>query len=338
MADDDALKAWLADATGDPGPFSLRPLSGGNSNETLALSTPLHEWIVRRPPAASLAPSAHAMDREYLVLTALADQPVPTPRPVALCTDPEIPQTPALVMEHVDGVALTDTLPESYAPGSETATAIGEAVVDALAALHSVPWRSAGLGEFGKPEGFLERQVPRWRRQLDRYMVRELPWLDELTEWLDQNRPQTFEPGILHGDFHFDNCLLTPEPPISVAAIVDWEMATIGDPLLDLGLFLGFWGVDRPERPAMPRVQAVSRVEGTPSREHLAARYAEKSGRSVERLDWYTAFAMWKLAMIVEGAYAQYLDGRLRTPYAAALEHDVPALLREAAHLAGLDD
>jgi aminoglycoside phosphotransferase (APT) family kinase protein len=336
MGNDDALKAWLTDATGDPGPFELRPLSGGNSNETLALSSPQNQWVVRRPPAASLAPSAHAMDREHLILTALADQPVPSPKPVALCTDPEIPQTPALVMEQIDGVALTDTLPDTYPRGAEAAQQIGEAVVDALAQLHSVPWQDVGLQDFGRPDGFLERQVPRWRKQLDRYMVRELPHLDAVTNWLDVNRPQTFTPGILHGDFHFDNCLLTPQPPIAVAAIVDWEMATIGDPLLDLGLFLGFWGTDRPERPAMPQVQAVSRVEGTPSREELANRYAEKSGRSVEHLDWYIAFALWKLAMIVEGAYAQYLDGRLRTPYAARLEHDVPALLAEAAHAAGL--
>jgi aminoglycoside phosphotransferase (APT) family kinase protein len=334
MRNDDVLKAWLAQATGDPGPFELRPLSGGNVNETLSLTSPLHRWIVRRPPAASLAPSAHAMDREHLILTALADQPVPTPAPVALCTDPEVPQTPALVMEHVDGVALTDTLPGGWEPTAETARAIGEAVIDALAALHSVPWREVGLESFGRPEGFLERQVPRWRRQLDRYTVRELPHLDELTQWLDAHRPESFEPGILHGDFHLDNCLLAPDAPVRVAAIVDWEMATIGDPLLDLGLFLGFWGTDRPERPAMPRVQAVSRVEGTPTRAELAERYAERSGRSVERLDWYIAFALFKLAMIVEGAYAQYLDGRLRTPYAAALEHDVPALLREAAAIA----
>jgi aminoglycoside phosphotransferase (APT) family kinase protein len=207
-----------------------------------------------------------------------------------------------------------------------------------MAALHSVPWREVGLEGFGRPEGFLDRQVGRWRKQLDRYTVRELPWLDELTAWLEENRPKTFEPGILHGDLHFDNCLLTPELPISVAAIVDWEMATIGDPLIDLGLFLGFWGTDRPERPAMAKVQAVSRVDGAPSREELAKRYAERTGRSVERMDWYGAFALWKLAMIVEGAYAQYLDGRLRTPYAAALQHDVPGLLDEAAHLAGLKD
>jgi aminoglycoside phosphotransferase (APT) family kinase protein len=240
------------------------------------------------------------------------------------------------VMEHVDCVSLTDTLPATYPPGAGTARAIGEAVIDALAALHAVPHVEAGLGGFGKPGGFLDRQVPRWRKQLDRYYVRELPHLDALTEHLHATRPPSFVPGIMHGDFHLDNCLLTPAPPIAVAAIVDWEMATIGDPLLDLGLFLGFWGTERPQRPAMPRVQGVSRVPGSPTRAELAERYAARSQRSLEHLDWYIAFALYKLAMIIESAYAQYLEGLLDTPYARALEHDVPALLRESAQISGL--
>lgn len=334
----DALHAWLADTLGETGPFELNPLSGGNSNETVAVSSARGgRWILRRPPAASLAPGAHAMEREHVIMHALSGQPVPSPRALGVLVAEGVPQTPALLMEHVDGVALTDALPETYPPQPQAAAEIGEAVIDALAQLHSVPWREVGLESFGRPEGFLERQVPRWRKQLERYRTRELPHLDELTAWLEANRPPTFEAGIMHGDFHLDNCLLTPAPPIRVAAIVDWEMSTIGDPLMDLGLFLAFWGHERPDDyPAMPRVQAVSRVPGAPSRETLAARYAERSGRSVEHLAWYCAMAFFKLAMIVEGAYAQYVDGRLRTPYAAALEDDVPALLREAAGFARL--
>jgi aminoglycoside phosphotransferase (APT) family kinase protein len=333
---EEALKVWLTQATGDPGPFTLRPLAGGNSNETLAVTSERHQWIVRRPPAAALAPSAHAMDREYRILCALQDLPVPTPRPIAMCTDPAVPQTPALLMQRVDGVALTDTLPESYPQGAEGARVIGEALVDALVRLHSVDWQNLGLADFGRPDGFLERQVPRWRRQLEQYRIRALPWLDELTGWLEDHRPASCQPGILHGDFHLDNCLLTPHPPVSVAAILDWEMATIGDPLLDLGIFLAFWGSARPDRPAMPQVQAVSRAPGAPCREELAERYRERTGRRVEHLTWYMTFSLWKLAIIVEAAYAQFVHGRLRTPYAAALEHDVPRLLNEAASLAGL--
>ena len=336
MADDDALKGWLTETLDVPGPFELTPLSGGNSNETVAVASPQGRWILRRPPAASLAPGAHAMEREHQIMQALSDQPVPSPRTLGVLVAEGVPQTPALLMEHIDGVALTDTLPDGYPDQPEAARQIGEAVIDALADLHSVPYREAGLEGFGKPEGFLERQVPRWRKQLDRHRTRDLPLLDELTAWLEANRPPSFEPGILHGDFHLDNCLLTPAPPIRVAAIVDWEMATIGDPLLDLGLFLAFWGERSEERPAMPQIQGVSRVPGSPARLELAERYAQRSGRSVEHLDWYCAFGFFKLAMIVEGAYAQFLDGRLNTPYAARLEHDVPALLRESAGFAKL--
>jgi aminoglycoside phosphotransferase (APT) family kinase protein len=330
----DALQTWLSDTLGDEGPFELTPLSGGNSNETVSVTSASGRWILRRPPAASLAPGAHAMEREHVIMEALSGQPVPSPRTLGVLVAEDVPQTPALLMEHVDGVSLTDTLPSTYPSQPDAAAAIGEAVIDALAELHAVPWRDAGLAGFGRPDGFLERQVPRWRKQLERYRTRDLPYLDELTSWLGEQRPERFEPGIMHGDFHLDNCLLTPAPPVRVAAIVDWEMATIGDPLMDLGLFLAFWGDDRPADCAMPRVQAVSRVAGAPSRSSLAARYAERSSRSVERIDWYCAMAFYKLAMIVEGAYAQYLDGRLRPPYAAALEHDVPSLLREAAGFA----
>ncbi len=331
MADDDALQHWLTETLDDPGPFELTPLSGGNSNETVAVTSADGRWILRRPPAASLAPGAHAMEREHQIMEALSDQPVPTPQTLGVLIAEGVPQTPALLMEHIDGVALMDTLPAGYPEPTEAARRIGATVIDALADLHSVPYKEAGLEGFGKPDGFLERQVPRWRKQLDRYQTRDLPRLDELTAALEATRPPSFEPGILHGDFHLDNCLLTPAAPVRVAAIVDWEMATIGDPLLDLGLFLAFWGERSEARPAMPRVQGVSRVPGTPTRAELAERYARRSGRSVEHLDWYCALAFFKLAMIVEGAYAQYLDGRLMTPYAARLEHDVPALLREAA-------
>jgi aminoglycoside phosphotransferase (APT) family kinase protein len=333
----EALASWLSSALSDPGPFRLVPLTGGNSNETLMLTGRDRRWIMRRPPAAAIAPSAHNMEREHRILVALAGTDVPAPRPAAVCSDPAVAGGPFLVMEAVDGHAITDAVPDDYPDEPGTVAAIGEAAIDALAALHAAPWAEIGLEGFGRHEGFLDRQVGRWSSQIERYRHRELPYFDEIAAWLDAHRPATFVPGIMHGDFHLDNVLLTPGPRIAPAAIIDWEMATIGDPLLDLGLFLAFWGPDRPEPPAMPHVQAVSRREGTCSREHLAARYAARSERSIDDLPWYMTLAFWKLASIVEGAYAQYVDGRLSTPYAARLEHDVPRLLREAAGFAGLD-
>ncbi|WP_199223912.1 phosphotransferase family protein [Paraconexibacter algicola] len=333
---DGPLSAWLTEHLGDPGPFVLDRLSGGNSNETLLLRSPTARRILRRPPHDAIDPSAHDMAREHTLLTALAQTDVPAPAPLALIDDPAVVPAPALVMEAAEGHALLWDLPGDRVADAATLTGIGEAVMDALGALHRADWRAAGLDGFGRPDGFLDRQVGRWTRQLDRYRVRELPWHAEIASWLAAHQPADGEPGILHGDFHLDNCLVTLGEPPAVAAIIDWEMATIGDPLLDVGLFLGFWGDERPATPAMPKVQAVTRGAGAPGRAVLAARYEEASGRSLEHLDWYMTLAFWKLATIVEGAYAQFLAGALTTPYARDLEHDVPRLLEEAATFAGL--
>ena len=327
----EALAHWLEQSLADPGPFQLQRLSGGNSNETLRLESAQGTRVLRRPPAATISPSAHAMEREHRVLRAIEGRGVPAPRPLAVATDPAVPGAPVLVMEHVDGVPLTTELPKGW-----SARAVGEAAVDALAALHTVDWRDAGLEDFGRPDGFLERQVGRWRGQYEHYAVRELEHFAPVAAWLDANRPPDAAPALLHGDFHLDNCLFTADPDVRVAAIIDWEMATIGDPLLDLGLLLAFWGDERPAEPAMPRVQGCTRAVGAPSRALLAARYAERSERSVEHLDWYMALAFWKLAAIVEGAYAHHVAGDLDTPYARELERDVPALLAEAAGFAGI--
>jgi aminoglycoside phosphotransferase (APT) family kinase protein len=326
------VAAWLSAALDDPGPFSLTPIGGGNSNETLLLRSPAARRVLRHPPPASLSPGAHSMGREWRVLGAIAGHGgVPAPRPLAFAEAEEVPGGPWLAMELIDGVALTEELPPAYEPGADSVAAVGAAAIDALAALHNLDWRAAGLDGLGRPDGFLERQVDRWRAHFERHQVRELPDFDRVATWLDANRPPSQEPALLHGDFHLDNCLFAPRPPAAVAAIVDWEMATIGDPLLDLGLLLGFWGNERPASPAMPWVQALTRVPGAPPRAELAARYAASTGRSVDALPWYMALAFWKLASIVESAYAQHLAGNLDSDYARGLATDVPALLAEAA-------
>ena len=328
------LAAWLSEVLADPGPFRAERLSGGNSNETLLLRGRSTRRILRRPPQdAKIDPSAHNMAREHRVLAALVGRCVPAPRPLAYSDDPAIAPGGLLVMECADGVALTSRLPAGF---DGDAAAVGEAIIDALAALHMVDWRAAGLEGFGSPDGFLERQVPRWRRQYGAYAVRELPMFEPVAEWLQTHLPPRFEPAIMHGDFHADNCLVTTATPVRVSAIIDFEMATIGDPLLDLGLLLALWGDDRPAAPAMSRVQGFSRGAGAPARAELAARYERRIGRSVEHLGFYMVLALWKLAAIVEGAYAHHLHGALDNRYARDLERDVPALLEEAAAIAAI--
>lgn len=329
------LVEWLGGATSAAGPYRLRSLTGGNSNDTLLVIAADQTMVMRRPPRAEIDPSAHNIRRELRMLEALSGTAVPAPAPIGLCEEEAVPEAPFLLMEAVDGVSLRDSIPDEAGDPGEAVRAIGEQVAGALAALHSLPWREIGLEDYGRPDGFLERQVDRWRKQLDRYRHRDLPDFDPVADWLEANRPPAGEPGILHGDFHVDNCLITVTGPPRLRAIIDWEMSTIGDPLLDLGLFLAFWGRDRSEPLGMPAIQGISRLEGAPTREEMASRYAEASGRSVEHLPYYMALAFWKLAAIVEGAHAHYVAGRLDVPYAAALEHDVPALLREARYFAG---
>ena len=185
------------------------------------------------------------------------------------------------------------------------------------------------MDDFGRPEAFLQRQIDRWTGVRASASVRELPAIDALAAWLSGNLPADGPVGIVHGDYHLDNTLCGRDRP-ELLAVIDWEMATIGDPLTDLGLLLMFWGPRAVDPPGFPHVQAVSRVPGVISRRELAARWAAATGIATDRLDFYLCFAFWRLAAIVEGAYVLYRQGKVDTAYARALEHDVPALLREA--------
>jgi aminoglycoside phosphotransferase (APT) family kinase protein len=328
-----ALLDWLAAQLGTAGPFEIDAISGGNSNETSLLRAPSGQWILRRPPAAAISATANDLGREFRVLTALAGQRVPAPRAIAFAAPGEVTDRSCLLMEYCPGHPLTDQWPGGWPPAA-TIGQVGRAAIEALAALHRVGFEAVGLDGFGRPAGYLERQVARWRGQYRQHQVRDLPLFDEVGDWLEGNRPAQGAPAILHGDFHLDNCLLAAGPPPRVSAIIDWELATVGDPLADLGLLLGFWGTDRPRPVAMRRVQALTRLPGAPSRRRLADYYSLLTGRSTEALGFYMVLAFFKLAAIVEGAYARYLGRDVDSPYARALGADVPRLLRDAAHLA----
>jgi aminoglycoside phosphotransferase (APT) family kinase protein len=327
------LRDWLAAQLGAPGPFELRKISGGNSNETALLSAPDGQWILRRPPATTISATANNLRREHRILTALAGQDVPAPRAIAFADAGEVTPRSCLVMELSEGCPLTDSWPESWPPKVSIGD-VGHAALTALAALHRVDVEAAGLSDFGRPAHYLQRQVARWRGQYEQHKVRELGLFDELGAWLEANRPEEGAPAILHGDFHLDNCLIVPGPPTRVTAIIDWELATIGDPLVDLGLLLAFWGTERTTPLAMPKVQALTRVPGAPSRRELADRYSELTGRSTEALPFYMVLAFFKLAAIVEGAYARFVRGEDDSPWGESLGEDVPRLLQDAAALA----
>jgi aminoglycoside phosphotransferase (APT) family kinase protein len=331
-APEPALHHWLAAHLGTPGPFELQPISGGNSNETALLTAPSGRWILRRPPAAAISATANDLGREFRVLSALAYQDVPAPRAIAFAAAGEVTERSCLLMEYSPGHPLTDRWPDDW-PAAATIGQVGRAAIESLAALHRVDFEAAGLSGFGRPAGYLARQVARWRGQYEQHRVRDLPLFDELGDWLEGNRPAEGPPAILHGDFHLDNCLITPGPPTRVSAIIDWELATVGDPLVDLGLLLGFWGTDRARPIAMDRVQALSRRADAPGRRELADYYTALTERPTQALTFYMVLAFFKLAAIVEGAYARYLSHDVDSPYARALGADVPRLLHDAAHL-----
>ncbi len=324
-----ALCAWVESQTGRTDVRIGASLSGGNANLTLRLDSDAGPLVLRTPPAAAVSARAHrGIEREARVLEALRGR-ARVPELVAWCPDTDVIGRPFMLVAHVDGVAITDQLPDAYPDSAASVNALGEALVDELAVIHTLPWRELGLADFGNPDGFLRRQVERWRDTRQATQTRQLPLLEELAEWLLSRLPGDGSVGLTHGDYHLDNTLSDPQEP-GLKAVIDWELATIGDPLADLALFLMFWGPRAVDPPGFAHVQAVSRREGVVSRRVLAERWQQRSGLPMENLDFYLCFAFWRLAAIVEGAYCLYRAGKVDTAYARGLEYDVPALLEEA--------
>jgi len=305
----DRLRPWFAanveGATGAALDASL--ISGGRSNLTYSIGDGTHEWVLRRPPLGHVLPTAHDMAREHTVLSALAATDVPVPRTLAFCRDDTVNDAPFYVMEKVDGVILRT--PEELARLSEVdARRCSECLIDVLVAIHAVDYRSAGLAEFGHPDGYLERQVRRWGEQWERSKSRDLPAIEELARRLRAALPVSPAPTIVHGDYRLDNTMLAADDPGRIVAVLDWEMATLGDPLSDLGLFLVYWGRDQVTfAGANP---STSPDAGFLSRDEVAQRYATASGRDVSQLDFYEMLASYKLAIILEGIHARFLMGK----------------------------
>ena len=327
---DAPLAAWIEAEAGLKGARVSRALSGGNANLTLLLATDDGPLVLRTPPENAISATSHrGIEREATVLRAIQGH-VKAPRVVGWCEDAAVIGRPFLLVSHVDGIAITDTLPATYPATAASVNRLGEDLIDELAAIHRAPWQTIGLERLGNPQNFLERQITRWRAARAESPVRDLPLLDELAVWLLNNIPESGPVGLIHGDYHLDNTLSHPDRP-GLAAVIDWELATIGDPLADLGLFLMFWGPRELDPPGFRHIQAVSRCENALSRRVLAERWGAATGFPLTNLDFYLCFAFWRLAAIVEGAYSLYFQGKVDSDYAKGLEYDVPALLEEAA-------
>ncbi|MGH2938458.1 MAG: phosphotransferase family protein [Solirubrobacterales bacterium] len=314
LVDLPALTAWMDDQQLGGGSIdAVEPLSGGSQNVMLHLQRGGRSFVLRRGPLHPRPGSAEALRREIRVLGALAGSDVPHPTLLAACPDDGVLEGgPFFLMELVDGFNPMVELPPLHRGDAAIRREMGYAAVDALAALGAVDHRAVGLEDFGRPDGFLERQIPRWRSELesysryDGYAGFDLPALDLVASWLEAQRPSSFEPGIMHGDFHLANLMYSADGP-RVVAVVDWEMSTVADPLLDLGWLLAGW--PRHDRPSLLS-GALADAGGLPSVADLAARYSERSERDLSRLPWYVVMACFKFGIVLEGTYARSLAGQ----------------------------
>jgi aminoglycoside phosphotransferase (APT) family kinase protein len=325
--DEDRLAGWLEARGVWQGPLTATRISAGGSNELFELRGGASTLVLRRPPKVISAPGAHDVIRETRVLEALEKTELPHPQLVAVGRDLDVIGSPFYVMKHVDGFAGRVPIPERFdepAARHELATA----AIDALAAIAALDIERLGLADFGRPDGFLERQVPRWLGQLDRYRTRALPHLDELAEWLKEHQPASQRTSLLHGDFQLINLMFAAERPGRVTAVLDWEMSTIGDPLADLGWFLAGW--EERGEPSYRAYPQLSVEAGMPTRRELAARYAGTTGLSVETLRYYEVLALFKLACIMEGSHVRFASGHSDNPLHASLADGVPRMLARA--------
>jgi aminoglycoside phosphotransferase (APT) family kinase protein len=314
-ADPAVVGPYLAGALADPGwrDCAVALIAGGKSNLTFRVEGPAGSVILRRPPLGHVLPTAHDMVREHTVMSALASTAVPVPRMLHLCTDPEVLGQPFYVMERVDGHVCREALPAGYADEPAQRRAVGEGLVEVLARLHEVDPAAVGLTEFGRPEGYLERQVRRWVKQWDATRIDGHDALDALAADLAADVPTTQRHSVVHGDYRLDNTLLHPSEPGRIAAVLDWEMSTLGDPLADLGILLGYWSQadDAGARTSAAVVPAATVLEGFPTRQEVAELYAARTGLDLTPLPWYAAFAAFKLAVVCAGIVARVRGGAM---------------------------
>jgi aminoglycoside phosphotransferase (APT) family kinase protein len=318
----DRLRGFLDDAAPGllDGPLVGRVVAGGKSNLTYEVGDGTSTVIVRRPPLGHVLATAHDMVREHRVITALRDTAVPVPTTYAVCEDPDVIGAPFYVMERVVGTPFRFEA-QLQPLGARRVRAISERMVDTLVALHAVDPASVGLADFGRPEGFLERQVRRWKQQLDASRSRDLPGIDELHERLAASVPAQGDPTIVHGDFRLDNLLVTTDDEVS--AVLDWEMATIGDPLTDVALLEAYQRL--PLLMDTVAVSDVSRAPGFISGPELRQRYAAASGRDLGHLSFHLGLAYFKLAVILEGIHYRHTQGQtVGTGFAGIGEATVP--------------
>lgn len=324
------VEAWIRARMPElEGPFSVLQFPGGHANLTYLLRFGERELVLRRPPFGPVAPGAHDMVREFRVLSRLWEHLATAPRAYLLCEDESVIGARFFVMERRSGVVVRFRVPDEMAHHPDVARRVSFALVDAMADLHDVDYEKAGLADLGRPEGFVERQVAGWKKRFDAAKDRELPLFDEVHDRLTRSIPPSPRAGLVHNDLKLDNCQFDPADPDRVKSIFDWDMTTLGDPLVDLGTLLGYWAEPGDGADRSP-TNALTNQPGFPTRREMAERYAARRNVPLEHIRWYEAFALWKTAVVLQQIYIRYARGQTRDERFRLLGPRVPTLVQLA--------
>jgi aminoglycoside phosphotransferase (APT) family kinase protein len=348
--DKTALESYLRDGLPDlmPGQpldgatIEIEQFPGGHSNLTYLIRLGGHEFVLRRPPVGPVAPTAHDMPREYRLLAAIHPYFQLAPRPYLLCEDASIIGVPFYLMERRRGLVIRRDIPEEIGDDLEMRRQVSFAMADTLATLHSVDIYSTGLAGIGKPTGFVTRQVRGWTERWHRSKTSELAEIDEVIRWLDQRIPPEPDPEagrgatLVHNDFKLDNTMLDPNDPARVVAVLDWEMCTVGDPLIDVGIFLCYWAQKDDPEARRDSISPVTTEAGWITRDEIIARYSEKTGRDLSGIAFYETFALFKVAVVLQQIYFRYVRGQTSDERFKNFGHRVEGLARAAWDLAKL--
>lgn len=328
--DVDRLTAFLGEALGVRGAVTVRQFPRGFSNLTYLVTVGDEAFVLRRPPAGVGKGVAHDMGREYRILRALHRAGVPVPEPLAATDDPEVLGAPCYVMRRVRGTILRQPSPELAAALTPAAMAgLGESFVRTLVRIHRVPREAEGIAELGRPEGYVRRQVEGWTARWTKARTDDVPDMDALAGWLAAHAPAETGACLVHNDYKYDNCVLDPADPSRIVAVLDWEMATVGDPLLDLGTTLGYW-LEAGDPPALMALGlGVTALPGNPTRATLWRRYGEVAGVAMPPMGWYHAFGLFKIAVIAQQIHARWKAGLTKDPRFAQLLGAVRLLAAE---------
>ena len=326
------LQRYLSDQL-DVGGFSLqvKQFLSGYSNLTYLLRIGSRKFVLRRPPFGNQVKSAHDMSREYRVLSQLCQIYEPAPRPILYCQDPEVIGAEFYLMERCHGVVLRGPdAPEPLNSNPQLVRQLCESFVDNLARLHTLDYETAGLGHLGKPTGYVDRQVTGWTKRYVKAQTSEVPEMDRLAMWLDRNRPANTRAALIHNDYKYDNLMLDLDDMTRIMAVLDWEMSTVGDPLMDLGMTLAYWIEPSDVESLRTRAFGPTMAPGSLTRRELVLRYCAQTGWEIENPLFYYCFGLFKLAVIVQQIYTRYAHGHTRDPRFAELDNTVRTLGKAA--------